>query len=91
MRRTWIGLALGTVMIVSGSIGRADDVGCCQVECHFSDGAGRTLHSVQRRDMTQAECETRFPDCDATWAAEACGAHPDDGTFTIRNPDYEGE
>lgn len=79
MRRRWVGLALGALTIVGGSVARADGVGCCEVECHFSDGSGADLHSVQRRDMTQAECESRFHDCETTWAAEPCDANPESG------------
>jgi hypothetical protein len=43
------------------------------------------LHSVQRRDMTQTECES-FRDCDTTWGAQACNANPESGTFQM-HPD----
>jgi hypothetical protein len=85
MRRRWIGVAAGVLTIVSGSIARADDVGCCEAECHSDNGSGAVLHSMQRRDMTEAECEGRFGDCERTWRAGACDANPDGATFDWRS------
>lgn len=84
MRRRWIGLAIGALTLVSGSLARAADVGCCETECHTADGAGRGLHSMQRRDMTQTECASSSPGCDARWSAEACDANPEGATIGIR-------
>jgi hypothetical protein len=89
MRRQWIGLILAALTMVSGSITRADEVGCCEVECHSSDGAGRELHSVQRRDMAQTECESRFPDCETTWAPGTCDANPERGFRMYRHDGLE--
>lgn len=76
MRRRWVGLALATITIAVGSHARADDVGCCEAECHFADGSGRVLHSVQRRDLTQSECESQFQGCATTWGGDGCDAIP---------------
>lgn len=84
MRRRWIGLTIGAVLLVSGSLARAEDVGCCETECHSADTTGRLLHSMQRRDMTQSECESTPPGCKAQWNAEACDANPDGATFGMR-------
>ena len=84
MRRRWTGLALGVLTIFSGSIARGEDVACCEAECHFSDDAGHLLHSMQRRDMTQSECESRFQGCKITWGDAACDANPDGATFGMR-------
>ncbi len=88
MRCRWIGLALGALAIVGGSDARADEVGCCEVECHSSDGSGRSLHSVQRRDMTQTECEGRYPGCETTWVPGACDATGERGWRMHR---YDGD
>ena len=87
MRGSWIGLALCASAIVGSSPVRADDVGCCEVECHSTDDAGRALHSVQRTPLAQAECESRSPDCDVTWRAEACDVGGSVGTFEMRMPE----
>jgi hypothetical protein len=88
MRRRRIGLTLGALTIVTGSLARADDVGCCKAECSTTDASGANLHSMQRRDMTQADCESGFAGCDVTWRPEACPGvggemgivrHPDTG------------
>jgi len=96
MRRRWIGFTLGALVIAGGSIARGDDAGCCEVECHAFDGAGRDLHSVQKRDMTQAECEAYLPpappgagwstsDCDRRWSPESCDANPERGLRMYRD------
>lgn len=89
MRRGWIGVAVGAAAIVGGSIASAHDVGCCEVECHSTDAAGRILHSVQRRDMPQAECENRFPECATTWSPESCDANPERGLRMYRDDGEE--
>jgi hypothetical protein len=72
MRGTWIGLVLGAFMITGSSFARADEVGCCIADCLIS-GVGRRM---TRTDMTQAECEGSFGDCERTWRSEGCAAHP---------------
>jgi hypothetical protein len=82
MRGRWIGLgawALTSVLISGASIARAEDVGCCEAECHFEDGSDKGLHSRQRRDLTQAECESRFQGCRTTWAAGGCDVNSEVG------------
>src|SRR5262249_60950816 len=59
-------------MIVTGSLARADDVGCCEAECRTTDASGAALGTRTRSDMTQAQCESRFSGCDITWRPEAC-------------------
>jgi hypothetical protein len=79
MQRGWIGLIVGAVTLTVGSLARADDVGCCQAACSVADGSGGVAGSMTRTDMTQAECESRFSECDTTWRPEACAAHPEAG------------
>jgi hypothetical protein len=79
MQRRWIGLTVGALILAFGSFARADDVGCCQAACSVADGSGVVGGSVTRGDMTQAECESRFSECDTTWRPEACAAHPEVG------------
>lgn len=85
-----MGLALGALTIASVSVARADDAGCCEVECHGSDGAGRGMHSMQRRDMTQAACESSFPDCDAKWEAGSCDSDRGGARGVIQGGEVRG-
>jgi len=85
----WIGMIVGALILEGGAIARADEVGCCDVECHSSDGAGRTLHSVLRRDLTQAECDRGFPDCETTWSPGACDANQERGLRMYRDDGAE--
>src|SRR5262249_43020619 len=55
----------------------ADDVGCCIADCRISAPSGGVGRSITRNDMTQAECEGSFRDCERTWRSEACAAHPE--------------
>ena len=41
------------------------------------DDRGGVGRSMTRNDMTQAECEGSFRDCERTWRSEACAAHPE--------------
>jgi hypothetical protein len=84
MRRRWVGLALGTMTLVAASAARAEEVGCCEAECHAADGSGGVLHSVQRRDMTQAECESQFEGCVTRWGGGGCDEQPGGVGFGIR-------
>jgi hypothetical protein len=72
MGRRWIGIALGALTIAGAAVARADDAGCCEVECHDSDAGGASLRSLQRRPMSQTECEGGFPGCVVSWRPEAC-------------------
>lgn len=87
MRRRWIGLAAGAAMIASGAVARADDSGCCEIECRESDGSGAQLRSLQRREMTQADCEKGFPDCNVSWRPQDCAVGGEVGI--VRQPDDE--
>jgi len=89
MRRTQVALALGALALGFVPVAHADGVGCCDVECHSSDGAGRGTHSMQRRLMTQADCESAFPECEVRWSPEACDA-VGRGMGVVRQPE-EGE
>lgn len=71
-----VSLTLAMCALGSVAVARADDVGCCEAECHSEDSAGRELHSMQRRPMTQAACESSFTGCETTWHAAACDAGP---------------
>jgi len=71
--------------VATGSIARGNEVGCCEVECHSTDGAGRELYTVQRRDMAQSECESRFPGCETTWTPGTCDANPEGGLRMYRD------
>lgn len=77
MRGLWIGLILGALMIAGSSLARADEVGCCMADCRISAPSGGVGRSMTRNDMTQAECEGSFRDCERTWRSEACAAHPE--------------
>lgn len=78
MRGIWGGLALSALTLGTGArLAGADDLGCCEAECHWSDDAGRVLHSLQRNAMTESECESRFHECKRTWEAHACDTNPD--------------
>jgi hypothetical protein len=86
MGRRWFGLALGALTIAGGAVAHAEDPGCCEVECHDADASGASLRSLQRRPLSQTECESRFPGCVVSWRPEACAVggemgiarHPDD-------------
>jgi hypothetical protein len=88
MRGEWIGLTLGALTIVTGSLARADDVGCCEAQCHISDDSGAVGGTVAKGDMTRAECESRFSECDTTWQPDACGGAAGIGGVR-RGPDTE--
>ncbi len=77
MRGTRIGLILGALMIAGSSFARADEVGCCIADCRISAPSGGVGRGITRNDMTQAECEGSFRDCERTWRSEACAAHPE--------------
>jgi hypothetical protein len=78
MRGIWIGLILGALTIAGSSLARADDeVGCCMADCRISAPSGGVGRSMTRNDMTQAECEGSFRDCERTWRSETCAAHPE--------------
>jgi hypothetical protein len=77
MRGTRIGLILGALMIAGSSFARADEVGCCMADCRISAPSGGVGRGITRNDMTQAECEGSFRDCERTWRSETCAAHPE--------------
>jgi hypothetical protein len=78
MRRSLLSLALGALTMTAAPIAGGADVGCCTVECHASDGA-RSLGSSSKSDSTQAECESRSPDCETSWRPQACAESPEAG------------
>jgi hypothetical protein len=84
MRRGWIALAL--VLIAGGLVAHADGVGCCDVECHSTDDSGASLHTMQRKPMTQVDCEA-ITDCDATWHPEACAVGGEAGISRHSEPE----
>jgi hypothetical protein len=84
MRRRWLGLALGALTIGGGAIARADDAGCCEVECRDVDA---NLRSLQRREMARSDCEQGFPDCTVSWRPEGCAVRGEMGI--VRHPDDE--
>jgi hypothetical protein len=87
MRKRLLGLTLGALTIASCSLARAEDVGCCLVECHTIDTAGAGVASVTRSDTTQADCVSRHSDCSTMWRPEACATEPGgSGSFHLRNP-----
>jgi hypothetical protein len=88
MRGAWIGLTVGALTIVTGSLARADERGCCEAECRTTDTSGAALGTMTRSDMTQAECETRFSGCDITWRPEACASVGGEMGI-VRHPDTE--
>jgi hypothetical protein len=77
MHGIWFGLILGGLMVASGALAGADDVGCCIADCRISVPSGGVGRSITRNDMTQAECEGSFRDCERAWRSEACAAHPE--------------
>ena len=77
MQGMWFGLILGGLMGASGALAGADDVGCCIADCRICAPSGGVGQSITRNDMTQAECEGSFRDCERTWRSEACAAHPE--------------
>jgi hypothetical protein len=74
MRRGWMGLALGALTIVSASLARADDIGCCDAECRTEARDGSGTVSRTRLDLTREDCESRFANCDTTWNPQVCAA-----------------
>jgi hypothetical protein len=88
MRGAWIGLTVGALTIVTGSLARADEGGCCEADCRTTDTSGAALATMTRSDMTQAECETRFSGCDITWRPEACASVGGEMGI-VRHPDTE--
>lgn len=73
MGRRWRALTLGALTIVNASLARADDVGCCEAACRTTDASGAAMGTVTRSDLTEADCESRFPGCDITWHSGTCG------------------
>ena len=72
MRRRHVSVALGALALAIAGVAHADDLGCCEAECHASDSAGRVMHSKQRRSMTQAACQGGFAGCETRWEATPC-------------------
>lgn len=82
--RRWLAsVALAAATIAGASVAGAEQIGCCEAECHSSDAAGRALHSMQRRVMTQAACTASFPGCQTKWSSEDCDA--DAGVGHVRS------
>jgi hypothetical protein len=90
MRGRSIALAVSGLMLVGASSVLAEEVGCCETECHTADGAGRDMYSVQRRDMTQSDCERSTPDCRSTWQPEQCNGVGGSAGGVVREPE-EGD
>jgi hypothetical protein len=74
LRRSHVSFALGALALAVAGVAHADDVGCCEAECHASDGEGRAVHSQQRRSLTQAACESSFASCETKWETSPCDA-----------------
>ena len=90
MRGAKFGLTLSAfaLTIASPSLVRAGDVGCCMAECHVSDGSGAVGGSATRTDMTLADCENRFANCERSWRPTVCDQNPD-GRSLHMSPDVE--
>lgn len=78
MRRRLMGLAVAAFTIVTGSVGRADEVGCCASECRTAGASGGSLVTMTKIEMTQADCESRFSSRHVAWRQEAYGEAPNE-------------
>lgn len=73
MRRSWISLTLGALLVVAGAAAaRADEMGCCEAECRTNAAPGQTMVTKTRSEMTQSQCQERFFGCVIAWHPEAC-------------------
>jgi hypothetical protein len=53
--------------LVAVPYARAEDVGCCKIECHGPNGGG-----VRVTEATQSTCEASAQGCRAEWSVEPC-------------------
>jgi hypothetical protein len=76
MKKVGRRVVLGMGLLGGAATGGAEDVGCCHVACHQTDGAGRTMGSVRLTPLAEADCHAQFPGCDVSWTDAPCPDRP---------------
>ena len=86
-RDVYAALASVTLSLLGAATVKAEDVGCCRVECRGPNTVRVTLN-----DSMASECQPSSQECSATWSAESCPKGegpgvPGVGGFVIQRED----